>query len=97
MNKKQAKPKKIVKIMNEPISIKESITLSKIFFKFRNRSIKSLVGLMALTAVIGSISAIVGYFLPLWAGVVIGVVLSVCACYCIDRKIPIEVHRITGG
>lgn len=94
MNQKQAEPKKIVKIMNETISIKESITLSEIFLRFRNRRIKSLVGLMVLTAVIGSISAIVGYYLPLWAGIIIGVALSVGACYWFDREIRIEVHRI---
>ena len=97
MNQKQAEPKKIVKIMNEPISIKDFIKLSEIFFKFRNRSIKSLFVLTGIAAGIASISAIVGYLLPLWAGVVIGVVLSVGACYWFDRKILIEVHKIRNG
>jgi hypothetical protein len=94
VNQKQAKPKKVVKIANETISIKESITLSEIFIKFRNRRIKSLFGLLILTAVIASISAIVGYYFPLWAGIVIGVVLSIGACYWVDRKMLIEVHKI---
>lgn len=95
MNQKQAEPKKIVKIINEPISIKESITLSELFVKWGNRRIRSLLALMGFTTLIASVSTIAGYFVPLWVGIIVAVALSVGACYAFDKKIPIEVHKIT--
>ena len=95
MSQKQAEAKKIVKTMNETISIKDSITLNEIFIRFGSRRIKPLVGLLVLTAGIAVISAVAGYYLPLWAGITIGVVLSTGVCYWSSRRILLEVHRAT--
>lgn len=95
MDQKQAEPEKIVKFMNERISVKDSITLGEMFVKFRNRTIKSLVGLLVLSTGVALFSAVAGYYLPLLAGMIIGVALSVGACYWSSRKILVEVHKIT--
>jgi hypothetical protein len=96
MNQEQAEPEKIVKLLNERISIEDSITLSEIFIRFGNRKIKPLVGLLVLTAAIAVVSAVAGYYLPLWAGITIGVVPSAGACYWSSRRVLVEVHRTTS-